>query len=56
MGQILTVDLAKTETDTLDIDKSYAIKFLGGSGYAARILYDLIDPSVWRPIRKQREG
>ncbi|MHA2026666.1 MAG: aldehyde ferredoxin oxidoreductase family protein [Candidatus Thorarchaeota archaeon] len=46
MGQILCVDLTRNETSTLDIDKSYAMKFLGGSGYAARLLYDLMDLSV----------
>jgi len=46
MGQILSVDLTRNETNTLDTDKSQTIKFLGGSGYAARLLYDLMDPSV----------
>ncbi|MFX1561649.1 MAG: aldehyde ferredoxin oxidoreductase N-terminal domain-containing protein, partial [Promethearchaeota archaeon] len=46
MGQILVVDLSNEETNTLRIDSSLSTHFLGGSGYAARILYDHLDPSV----------
>lgn len=44
MGQILVVDLSKEKTDILGIDDSISTKFLGGSGYAARILYEQLDP------------
>ncbi|MHA1480441.1 MAG: aldehyde ferredoxin oxidoreductase family protein [Candidatus Thorarchaeota archaeon] len=43
MGEILVVDLSDNTTNTIPIDEKIAKKFLGGSGYASRILYDLID-------------
>jgi len=46
MGQILVVDLSKEEISTLEIDSSKSTLFLGGSGYAARLLYEHLDPSV----------
>ena len=46
MGQILVVDLSNEETSTLKIDSSLSTRFLGGSGYAARLLYEHLDPSV----------
>ncbi|MBY8998519.1 MAG: aldehyde ferredoxin oxidoreductase family protein [Candidatus Thorarchaeota archaeon] len=46
MGQILVVDLSKGEVSNLEIDNSIAAQFLGGSGYASRLLYEHIDPGV----------
>ncbi|TET07813.1 MAG: aldehyde ferredoxin oxidoreductase [Candidatus Thorarchaeota archaeon] len=46
MGQILVADLTKNQITSLEIDNEIANKFLGGSGYAARILYDLLDPTT----------
>jgi len=45
-GKILVADLSKTEITTLPIDEGIATKFIGGSGYASRLLYDLIDPEA----------
>ncbi len=46
MGQILVVDLSKDEISNLEIDYSISTHFLGGSGYAIRLLYEHLDPSV----------
>ena len=45
-GKILVADLSKKETSILPLDVSIASKFLGGSSYASRLLYDLIDPKT----------
>jgi len=42
-GQILVANLSKKKISTLPIDERTVSKFLGGSGYASRLLYDLID-------------
>jgi aldehyde:ferredoxin oxidoreductase len=44
MGRILIADLSKEETYTLETDVSISAKFLGGSGYATRFLYEHLDP------------
>ncbi|MFW9809594.1 MAG: aldehyde ferredoxin oxidoreductase family protein, partial [Candidatus Thorarchaeota archaeon] len=46
MGQILVADLSKEEISTFDIDTPISANFLGGSGYAARLLYEQLNPSV----------
>jgi len=46
MGQILVVDLTEKTTSLLPIDERIASKFIGGSSYASRLLYDIMDPSV----------
>ncbi len=46
MGQILVVDLSNREMSTLDIDPTKSALFLGGSGYAARLLYEHLDSDV----------
>jgi aldehyde:ferredoxin oxidoreductase len=46
MGQILVADLSKEETNIIEIDASISAQFLGGSGYASRLLYEHLDPSV----------
>jgi len=45
-GQILVANLSKKKISTLPIDERTVSKFLGGSGYASRLLYDLIDPKA----------
>ncbi|TFH02185.1 MAG: hypothetical protein E4H14_17845 [Candidatus Thorarchaeota archaeon] len=45
-GKILVADLSTKETSILPIDERVASKFIGGSGYASRLLYDLIDPNA----------
>jgi len=45
-GKILVADLSKRETSILPIDDEIASKFLGGSGYASRLLYDILDPNA----------
>ncbi|MGY5881526.1 MAG: aldehyde ferredoxin oxidoreductase family protein [Candidatus Thorarchaeota archaeon] len=46
IGKILVADLSKKETSTLPLNEKISSKFLGGSGYASRLLYDMIDPKV----------
>jgi aldehyde:ferredoxin oxidoreductase len=45
-GRILVADLSKNKISTLPTDSNIAAKFLGGSGYASRLLYDLIDSNT----------
>ncbi len=46
MGQILDIQLDKSSVGTIDLDQDLTRLFLGGGGLAARILYDLIDPTI----------
>ncbi len=46
MGHILVADLSKGDIGTLETDVSISTSFLGGSGYASRLLYELLDPQV----------
>ena len=46
MGRILVADLSIGEINTLEIDTTISTQFLGGSGYAARFLYDHLDSDV----------
>ncbi|MFW9786287.1 MAG: aldehyde ferredoxin oxidoreductase family protein [Candidatus Thorarchaeota archaeon] len=46
IGRILVADLSREEIGIIEIDKSIATHFLGGSGYAARLLYDYLDSNV----------
>jgi aldehyde:ferredoxin oxidoreductase len=43
-GRILVADLSKNETRTIPIENQISTKFLGGSGYASRLLHELLDP------------
>jgi len=45
-GKILVADLSTREISILPVDERIASKFIGGSGYASRLLYDLIDPKA----------
>ena len=42
-GNLLYVDLTKQESTIRPLDETYARKFIGGSGLACRILYDMVD-------------
>lgn len=46
MGQILVVDLNEKTTSQLPIDEEIASKFIGGSGYASKLLFDSMGQSV----------
>jgi len=43
MGKILRVDLSAGKTWDETLDEGYARDFVGGSGLAARIMYDMVD-------------
>ncbi|MCK4697971.1 MAG: aldehyde ferredoxin oxidoreductase, partial [Dehalococcoidia bacterium] len=43
MGKILRVDLSAGEMRDEPLNEEYARAFVGGSGLAARIIYDMID-------------
>lgn len=45
-GQILVVDLSKGKIDTLETSPAISAQFLGGSGFAARFLYEHLDQGV----------
>ncbi|UCE10240.1 MAG: aldehyde ferredoxin oxidoreductase family protein [Candidatus Thorarchaeota archaeon] len=42
MGEILSVNLSNGTRDILELNKEWATQFIGGSGYAARLLYDVL--------------
>jgi len=42
-GKILSVNLTSEKVATVPLNREHANKFVGGSGYASRILYDMID-------------
>jgi aldehyde:ferredoxin oxidoreductase len=46
MGEILSVDLSEMSTETVPIDQTIAKQFIGGSGYASRLLHDMMNPNV----------
>ncbi len=46
MGKILRVDLSKGRVETQLLDENLAKKFIGGSGLAAKILYDETGPET----------
>ncbi len=43
-GRILTVDLSNQSIRDIDLNWDHLETFIGGAGYAARILYDMITP------------
>ncbi len=43
MGKILRVDLSGTELRDIPLSEEYARAFAGGSGLAARLVYDMVD-------------
>jgi aldehyde:ferredoxin oxidoreductase len=46
MGKLLVVDLTSGKTEDEPLNENYAHQFIGGSGMAARYLYDLLDPDL----------
>lgn len=45
-GKLLEVDLSTGQTRTFELNRRYAEDYIGGSGLAARYLYDWLDASV----------
>jgi len=45
-GNLLTVDLSKEKISSLPLNKDYAYRFIGGSGYASKLLYEMLDFSA----------
>jgi len=45
-GKVLKVDLSKEKVLVEDLDKELVSKYLGGAGFCARVLYDLIEPGL----------
>ena len=46
VGRILRVDLTTKKISTQKYDADFAIKFMGGRGFAAKILWDEVGPEV----------
>jgi aldehyde:ferredoxin oxidoreductase len=46
MGKIIRIDLSKERIAVEDLDVELAKKFIGGRGFATKILYDELDPRV----------
>ncbi len=46
MGKILRIDLTTGQTKVEPIDEKIAKDYIGGRGYASKILYDELDPKV----------
>jgi aldehyde:ferredoxin oxidoreductase len=44
--KILVADLSKKEIKTINVEKRISTLFLGGSGYASHLLYELLDPTT----------
>ena len=45
-GLILDVDLTTGKITKSELDRDFAIKYIGGSGFGVRILYDEVGPDV----------
>ncbi|MHA1484377.1 MAG: aldehyde ferredoxin oxidoreductase N-terminal domain-containing protein, partial [Candidatus Thorarchaeota archaeon] len=45
MGQLLAVDLTREKVSEIPLDRGITKQFLGGTGYACRLLYDMMDAS-----------
>ena len=45
-GKYAVVDLSKSKVDTKELSKALALKYLGGRGFASKILFDQVPPSV----------
>ncbi len=46
MGKLLVVDLTSGHIEDEPLNENYAHQFIGGSGLAARYLYDSLDPNI----------
>lgn len=45
-GKILRINLSKGKAVTEEFDANFAMKYIGGRGFAARILFDELDPGI----------
>jgi len=45
-GRILRIDLTKQKFTSQNFDEAFARKYLGGNGFAAKILYDELKPGI----------
>ena len=46
VGKMLEVDLTKGEVVVVDLDWDVAMKFVGGRGYATKLLFDMLRPGI----------
>ncbi|MEM4157231.1 MAG: aldehyde ferredoxin oxidoreductase family protein [Candidatus Methanomethylicaceae archaeon] len=45
-GKILRINLTTKKTSTVDITDEFARKYLGGNGFSARFIFDMVDPRI----------
>jgi aldehyde:ferredoxin oxidoreductase len=45
-GNIAEIDLTKSKITIKPLDKNFALNYLGGTGFAARILWDTVQPAT----------
>jgi len=45
-GKILRVDLTSKKVETEHFDETFARKYIGGNGFAAKYIYDFVDPKA----------
>lgn len=45
-GRLLYIDLTDEKIEKKEIPEDYLLNYIGGSGLAARIIFDLIDPTI----------
>ncbi|MDI6884528.1 MAG: aldehyde ferredoxin oxidoreductase family protein [Hadesarchaea archaeon] len=45
-GRVLQVDLARGKTTTQELDKELAVNYIGGNGFCARLMFDMIKPGT----------
>ena len=45
-GKILRVNLTSKKIETDHFDETFARKYIGGNGFAAKYIYDLVDPKA----------
>ncbi|MFX1318011.1 MAG: aldehyde ferredoxin oxidoreductase family protein [Promethearchaeota archaeon] len=55
MGEFLFVDLTKGTTQRKSLNWDYARDFIGGAGYAARLLYDRLAVETLNPLHPDNE-
>ena len=45
-GKILRVDLSRRKVDTVEVTRDFALTFIGGKGFGAKLLYDGVEAGV----------
>jgi len=45
-GKILKINLTNKKVTTTEVTDEFARKYLGGNGFAARYLFDMVDPRI----------